>query len=89
MTLIVLNKPPTRNYFDLVYYTKSFKIFVKFCFGQSRGSQAVTKSLLAGLNELCYDFKFNPGVVPPSSPLVASNCIPKHIPKNGIPLVRA
>jgi len=60
MSLVILNRLPSNNYLSVKSYGKFLKRLVRFFLGQSRGSQAVTKSLLSGLNELQYNFKINP-----------------------------
>ncbi len=56
MSLVILTKSPVFNFKDFIRRIKSF---IKFLLGQKRGPDVVVDSLLKGLKELNFDFKFN------------------------------
>ncbi len=56
MSLVILTKSPVLNFKDFIRHIKSF---IKFLLGQKRGPDVVVDSLLKGLKELNFDFKFN------------------------------
>ncbi len=56
MSLIILTKSPIFSFKDLI---RQIKYFVKYVLGQKRGPDIVTSSLLNGLKELNYKYKYN------------------------------
>lgn len=56
MSLVILTRSPSLNLFSIETYKKAFrKVFKK-----NRGPQAVTASLIRGLNSLGYEYLLNP-----------------------------
>lgn len=56
MSLVILTKSPVFSWKEFV---NKYKIFIKFLLGQKRGPDSVVSSLLKGLKELNFEFKYN------------------------------
>lgn len=58
MSLVIIDKPPSLNFFSL----ENAKNIGRFVFKKTRGPQAVIESLKQGLQELGVDFRYNPKI---------------------------
>jgi len=58
MSLIILTKSPVFKILSI----ETIKNLLKILFNKKRGPQAVTQSLIRGLKEIDYDYKFNPHI---------------------------
>jgi hypothetical protein len=61
MSLVILTQPIKGiRRFSTRFFITNIKKFIKFLLGQSRGPEAVTKSLLVGLKKINVDYILNP-----------------------------
>lgn len=67
MTLVILTRKPKEGWLDYIYYWQGFKILVKKVLHRKRGPDAVAQSLRQGLENLKYEYLWDPKNIPQDS----------------------